>query len=84
MPVEQYSYLLVLLLFGAVLAFVGIVALLPLGMYRKVFGFVWPVDDSESQAKVLQRRLAGIVLTALGFIALRAGLAALGGNLFSK
>jgi hypothetical protein len=75
--VNQDGFLLASLLIGAILTFVGLTALLPAGIYRKIFGFVWPVGALESRDKALQRRLVGVVITALGFTALRAGIAAL-------
>lgn len=70
----QDLFFLAALLFGAILTFVGLTALLPVGIYRKIFGYLWPMGSSESRERALQRRLVGVVITALGFTALREGI----------
>lgn len=73
--------LVAFLIIGAILTFVGLAALLPAGVYRKIFSHVWPVGPLESRDKALQRRLVGAVITAIGLVALRAGIVALFGHL---
>lgn len=73
---QGFSYLGTLLI-GAILSFVGLTAFLPAGIYRKIFGYVWPLDSLESRDKALRRRLAAAAITAVGLTALQAGLMAL-------
>lgn len=70
------SYLATTLI-GAILSFVGLTAFLPVGIYRKVFGNVWPMNPLEPRNKALQRKVVAAMITALGIIVLRAGIAAL-------
>ncbi len=79
--VGQDVSFLAMSLIGAILSFVGLTAFLPAGTYRKLFGYVWPIDSLESRDKALQRRLAGAVITAIGLTALQAGVMALLENL---
>lgn len=78
---NRLDFLLVTLLIGAVLTFVGLTSLLPVEIYRKIFGYVWPVGPVESREESLQRRLVGVVIAALGLVALRAGIMTLFGHL---
>lgn len=77
--VNQEVFLFVSLPIGAILAFVGLTAFLPVGIYRRIFGYVWPVGPRESRDKALQRRMLGAAITAVGLTALRAGFDALSG-----
>lgn len=74
---NQEVFLLVSLLAGAILTFIGLAALLPVKTYRKIFGYVWPVGPSESRDEALRRHLVGVMITAIGLAALRVGIAAL-------
>ena len=81
MPVGQdFSYLAILLI-GAILAFVGLTSFLPVNIYRRVFGWVWPVDSLESQENALRRRIVGAAISAIGLTALQAGIKALAEHL---
>lgn len=74
---NQDYFLLASLLFGTILAFVGLTSLLPVELYRKVFGYVLPVDSVEPRNKALQRRMIGVLIAAIGLTALRAGIVSL-------
>ncbi len=74
---NQLDFLVASLLIGAILTFVGLTALLPVEAYRKIFGWIWPVGPTESRDEALRRRLVGVLITALGFVALRVGIEAL-------
>lgn len=78
---DKVGFLLASLIFGTVLTFVGLTALLPVATYRKIFSWVWPLGPSESRDEALRRRLVGAVITALGFVALRVGIEVLFGHL---
>lgn len=78
--VQDVSYLAISLI-GAILSFVGLTAFLPVEIYRKIFGYVWPTSSLETRDKVLQRRLVAAMITAIGIIALRVGIVALFGQL---
>jgi hypothetical protein len=77
---QDFSYLAILLV-GAILAFVGLTAFLPVRIYRKVFGWVWPVDSVDSRDIALRRRLVGAVISAIGLTALQAGVKVLSEHL---
>jgi hypothetical protein len=77
---QDVSYLATLLI-GAILSFVGLTAFLPVEIFRKIFGYVWPMGSSESRDRALERRFVAAMITAVGIIALRAGIAALSGHL---
>lgn len=49
--------------------------------FHKIFGWIWPVQPSELRNRVLQLRLGGALITAPGFVALRADVEALFGHL---
>ena|GEM_PF-3470221 len=70
---NEEIFLLASLLAGAILAFVGLTAFLPVGIYRRIFGYVWPVSPRESRDKAMQRRFLGAAIAAVGLTALRAG-----------
>jgi len=74
---NQDYFLLASLLLGAILTFVGLVSLIPVEIYRKVFGYVLPVDPQEPRSKAVQRRMVGALIAAIGLTALRAGIEAL-------
>lgn len=78
---NQGGFLLASFLTGSILSFVGLTAFLPVETYRKIFKCVWPVGPSESRDDAFRRRLVGAVITALGFVALRAGIVALFGQM---
>lgn len=74
--VQDASYLATTLI-GAILSFVGLTAFLPVEVYRKIFGYIWPMESLESRNRALQRKVVAAMITALGIIVLRAGIAAL-------
>ena len=76
---NEEVFLLASLLAGAILAFVGLTAFLPVGIYRRIFGYVWPVGPRESRDKAMRRRFVGAAIAAVGLTAIRAGFEVLAG-----